>query len=99
MRIAAAPRRGSRGVDPVDDVRPRTLTITPPRIGPEGRRGPVGRLQERVAVREVLFGDQVGDAGEHGRAEERVRDAGDRGEHDDRERAPDERQRDEDADP
>ena len=49
-------------------------------------------------MRQVLLGDQVRDAREHGRSEERVRDAGNGRERDDRERAADERQCDEDSD-
>ena len=50
-------------------------------------------------MRELLLVDEVRDAREHRRAEERVRDAGNGRERDDRERAADERQRDEDAEP
>jgi hypothetical protein len=48
-------------------------------------------------VRELVFGNEVRHAREHGRPEERVGDPRDRGERDDRHRAVQEHERDEDG--
>ena len=50
-------------------------------------------------MNQMLVVDEVRHAGEHGRAEERVRDSGDRGEQDDLERRVHEHQCDEDGEP
>ena len=58
-------------------MRPGAATIAPPMSGPSGDRGPFDELQERIRAGELRLGDEVREAGEHGRAEESRADTGD----------------------